>query len=113
MQAAAGRSQSLFAWKTMKPWRSSLNAISLAVCLAVVVFLTEFEGHNAELGILIWPGASLSFLVFLVLHVKYFDHPTLATCMDVIFNTLIYWGIFLAVRAAYLWFEKRGRYPRP
>lgn len=83
----------------------------MAVCLAVVLFSTEFEGHNIELGKLIWPGASLSFLVFLALHVKYFDHPRLATCMDVLFNTLIYWGIFLIARAAYLRSEKRRKYP--
>jgi uncharacterized membrane protein len=58
------------------------------------------------MGKLIWPGASLSFLVFLGLHAKYFDHPTLATCMDVL------WGVFLAARAVYLRFGKRRGYLR-
>jgi hypothetical protein len=82
-----------------------LNAIVLAVCVAVIIFATAVQGHNPELGKLIWPGASLSFLVFLILHVKYFDHPTLATCMDVLFNALIYWGIFLAARVV----RKKGK----
>ena len=92
--------------------RSKLNAIGLAVCLAVIIFATAVEGHHTEMGKPIWPGASLSFLVFLGLHAKYFDHPTLATCMDVLFNTLIYWGIFLAARAVYLRFGKRRGYLR-
>jgi hypothetical protein len=69
---------------------SKLDALVLAVCPAVVIFATAVEGHNTAMGKLIWPGAGLSFLVFLVLHAKYFDHPTLATCMDVVFNSLIY-----------------------
>jgi len=86
---------------------SKLNAIVLAVCLAVIMFATAVEGHHTEMGKLIWPGTGLSFLVFLVLHMKYFDHPALLTCMDVVFNTLIYWGSFLAARAVYLRFGKR------
>jgi hypothetical protein len=93
--------------------RSKLNAIVLAVCLAVIMLATTVEGHHTEMGKLIWPGEGLSFLVFLGLHVKYFDHPMLLTCMDVLFNTLIYWGIFLAARVAYLRFGKGSGYPRP
>jgi len=93
--------------------RSKLNAIVLAVCLAVSIFATAVEGHHTEMGKPIWPGVGLSFLVFLVLHEKYFDHPTLATCMDTLFSILIYWGIFLAAGAVYLRFGKPRGNPRP
>jgi hypothetical protein len=86
---------------------SKLNGIALIISLAVILLATFAEGHYTVLGNLIWPGAGLSFLLFLILHLRYFDHPTAATCLDVIFNTLIYWGIFLIAKAVYLRVRRR------
>jgi hypothetical protein len=77
------------------------SLLIFATFLVVVVIATVAEPHYPGLGSLIWPGAGISFLICLVLHVKYFDHALLITCMDVLFNTLLYWGIFTGAAAIY------------
>src|SRR5690348_1344272 len=85
-----------------------LNLIVLIICFTVILIATFAEGHYTAFGNLIWPGASLSFLFFLILQVKYFSHPTAVTCLSVFFNTLIYWGIFVTARAVYLRWRNRS-----
>jgi hypothetical protein len=67
----------------------------------MVIIATVAEPRYPALGTLIWPGAGISFLICLVLRVKYFDHALLITCMDVMFNTLLYWGILIGATAIY------------
>jgi uncharacterized membrane protein YjgN (DUF898 family) len=81
-------------------------------CLAITILATVGEPHYQALGFLLWPGALIALLIFLILHLKYFDHPTVVTCMNVVFNAFILWGIFQAARAVYRRFGKSHRYSR-
>jgi hypothetical protein len=79
----------------------------LAACLVIAIAATLFEPRYIELGELTWPGVGISFLICLVLKVKYFDHARLLTCMDVFFNALIYWGILTGTAFVYRWMAKK------
>ena len=84
------------------------------VCLAVAVLATAIEGRNVVLDELTWPGDSMTLLAFIVLHAAYFQHQTVVNFMDVLFNTLIYWGMFLAARTVYRWIiEHHAQQPPP
>jgi uncharacterized membrane protein YjgN (DUF898 family) len=92
---------------------SKMNSAAVFIsCLAITILATLGEPHYQALGLLILPGSGITFLIFLVLHLKYFDHPTVITCMDVVFNAFIFWGIFQAARAVYRRFGKSHRYSR-
>jgi len=79
----------------------------IAACLVIAIVATLGEPRYRELGTLIWPGAGISFLICLVLRVKYFDHARLVACMGVFFNALIYWGILTGTAFVYRWMTRK------
>jgi len=74
-------------------------ALTFLVCLAAAIIATVVQPHFRAVEYFTWPGMGISLVVFVLVHADYFGHPRLITCLDILFNALLWAAIISLIRA--------------
>lgn len=86
-------------------------AITFAVCVAAAILATAVQPHFRVVEYFTWPGMGISLIIFVLVHADYFGHPRLVTCLDILFNALLWAAIISGIRAllhATVWRPRRS-----
>jgi hypothetical protein len=74
-------------------------ALTFVVAVAAAILATLVQPHFRVFEYFTWPGTGVTLVIFVLVHADYFGHQRLITCLDILFNALLWAAIISGIRA--------------